>query len=386
MPYSVPGSDERYFRNGDPKYRPLGCISSIEACLSNGTTCWPMNKDWRDVSTHDPDFWLMYTSLAFTDIVDAIERRLGRALLAQDKVSQYYSEALGEEQWVDEVTHLEETCLARTQINAWSIATAEDAHHNATYDRAPPLSTTGDMRGLFKYNPQGYASFDFAAFLAVLCLLPLMWILSWDLKEHMVPWAISKRGQKLSSKVSRPTSTSTGADQAPQSPRARHVSSSPSRGGLEITDEHQSIPQEQPQATQEDSQTTQEATGSVQAATEEASQTQSIHGESVPGSEASSRSHTGKGQSKKGKEPAIRPPSATAPGSSPEGPASTTPAQIEDVEAQQVEDAKDDRLMIWDPLVGTLILWGILQVITGGFMELKKGASWVRARASRPGT
>ena len=117
-----------------------------------------------------PEFWLMYASLLKTDIYNAIEKRLGRGLIAQSKVSQFFSDALGDHHWVDEVERLVATMHARTQINAWSIASGEDSIREGKdgYTLITPKDIYGNLCGMFKYNPPGYVSIRFWPFMATL--------------------------------------------------------------------------------------------------------------------------------------------------------------------------------------------------------------------------
>lgn len=127
-----------------------------------------------------PEFWLMFASLRRTDIYNAIEKRLGRGLIAQSKVSQFFSDALGDHHWVDEVERLVATSHARTQINAWSIASGEDSVHEGKdgYTLITPEDKYGDLCGMFKYNPPGYASIRFEYFLVIFFSFPVFALLS----------------------------------------------------------------------------------------------------------------------------------------------------------------------------------------------------------------
>lgn len=135
-----------------------------------------------------PEFWLMFASLRRTDIYNAIEKRLGRGLIAQSKVSQFFSEALGDHHWVDEVENLVASLHARMQINAWSIASGEDSVHEGKdgYILITPEDTYGNLCGLFKYNPPGYTSIGFGQFVAILFSFPLFLLLS--RKWPLWPW------------------------------------------------------------------------------------------------------------------------------------------------------------------------------------------------------
>lgn len=200
----LPGGGKPWFRNSDPRARPLACINYIEVCLGDGRTCWPMNDHLpRDASNKTilppPEFWLMYASLLKTDIYNSIEKRLGRGLIAQSKVSQYFSEALSDYHWVDEVERLVSTSHARTQINTWSIATGEDSTHEGKdgYTLITPKETYGDLCGMFKYNPPGYASFHLIPFILILFSFPVLLVLSrkWPWNEGLDTGVVRMQAQ-----------------------------------------------------------------------------------------------------------------------------------------------------------------------------------------------
>jgi hypothetical protein len=184
----LPGERKPWFRNSDPRARPLACINYIEVCLADGKTCWPMNADQPPDAVTPPEFWLMFASLRRTDIYNAIEKRLGRGLIAQSKVSQFFSEALGDQHWVDEVERLVATSHAMTQINAWSIASGEDSVHEGRdgYVLITPEEKYGNLCRMFKYNPPGYASIYFEPFIGILLTFPIIFILS--RKWPLWPW------------------------------------------------------------------------------------------------------------------------------------------------------------------------------------------------------
>jgi len=194
----LPQEQKPWFRNSDPRARPLACIDYIEVCLGDGKTCWPMNNpviprdtDNKTISP-PPEFWLMYASLWRTNVYNMIEKRLGRALIAQSKVSQFYSDALEDYHWVDEVERLVATSLARTQINAWSIASGEDSVHEGKdgYSLVTPESEVGNLCGKFKYNPPGYASIHYAWLWVSICSFPFFLVLSrkWEEVKWTTYW------------------------------------------------------------------------------------------------------------------------------------------------------------------------------------------------------
>ena len=200
----LPDERKPWFRNSDPRARPLACINYIEVCLGDGKTCWPMNDHLPKNASNEaisppPEFWLMYASLLKTDIYNAIEKRLGRSLIAQSKVSQYFSEALGDRHWVDEVQQLVATMHARTQINTWSIAKGEDSKHEGAdgYTLITPRDKYGNLCGMFKYNPPGYASIRFTPLICILLSFPPFLVLS-----RKWPWSYGVQAEQEESEHS----------------------------------------------------------------------------------------------------------------------------------------------------------------------------------------
>jgi len=145
------------------------------------------------IQTRQTDFPIinrMYASLLKTDIYNSIEKRLGRALIAQSKVSQYFSEPLDDDHWVQEIERLVATSHARTQIDTWSIASGEDAVHEGKdgYILITSPEVYGDLCGIFKYNPQDYVSLRFVVFCTILGVYPFLWILSWRWETMTYPF------------------------------------------------------------------------------------------------------------------------------------------------------------------------------------------------------
>jgi hypothetical protein len=134
----------------------------------------------------DPGLYAPIRITLQTDIYYSIAKRQGRALLAQKVVAQYFSETLGEDPWVREVENLIKTSLARTQINAWSVASGEDSVHEGKDGYISLTENCGDLCGKFKYNPRGYHSLRFIPFIVIVCSLPalLLLILEWKPLER----------------------------------------------------------------------------------------------------------------------------------------------------------------------------------------------------------
>ncbi|KAH7091531.1 hypothetical protein FB567DRAFT_546248 [Paraphoma chrysanthemicola] len=128
---ALPGDTRSWFRNSDPRAQPLACMDTTEVCTDDGKSCWDINTPDKEktVSDNATEFYLLYAALYKTDTYYSFAKRQGRSLIAQKKVSQYFSLALGTNAWVDEVENWVRTSLARTSINAWSVASGEDSVH-----------------------------------------------------------------------------------------------------------------------------------------------------------------------------------------------------------------------------------------------------------------
>lgn len=160
----LPGHDQPLFRNSNPRARPFACVDDVELCLSNGVDCWPLyGKSPDDNNPHSfkfpPEFWLMYASFLKSSIFYSMVKRLGRSLLAQNLVSGYQSQELPSDHWEKEIQNLFATSLARSQFDAWSIATAEDKARGEKDGYFQVLDI--DLCGLYKFRPvSGYVSID----------------------------------------------------------------------------------------------------------------------------------------------------------------------------------------------------------------------------------
>jgi len=183
--FYLDGDPKAWFRNSDPRARPLACITTIEVCAPDGKTCWNVNEPSSNSSFPDdtPEFILLYAALYKTDIYYSLAKRQGRSLLAQKKVSQYFSAALGDDPWVAEVENWVRTALARTSINAWSVAGGEDSVHANKGGFVEVTKGYGNLCGRYKYNPQGYQSLRFVPLMLLVAALPIIWILSWDARS-----------------------------------------------------------------------------------------------------------------------------------------------------------------------------------------------------------
>ncbi|KAH7122636.1 hypothetical protein B0J11DRAFT_344884 [Dendryphion nanum] len=182
----LPGHKQPLFRNSDPRARPFACIDEMHLCLADGINCWPLyGKSPDDVNPNNllfpPEFWLMYGSFLKTNTFYTIIKRLGRAFLAQELVSDYQSQALANDHWEVEMDNFFATSLARSQYDAWSIASAEDQVHQDKdgYFRASNDSEVGNLCGIYKFRPtSGYVSVSFWPFLVVCLTTPFFFGLS----------------------------------------------------------------------------------------------------------------------------------------------------------------------------------------------------------------
>lgn len=174
-----------WWYNGDRKARPLVCVDTTEVC-ANGK-CHPRNSSL----TTDPAWWLMKLSLEKSNAYEVLEHRLGAALLAQQKISGYFTSGLDPEQWKVEARALFATSLARVQWDLWSIATGEDVgvpgYKDYTADQAK-----GRLCRLYKFRKRGFVNIHVAWFWLIITLCSIICILRMPMS--WVPWS-HKAGQ-----------------------------------------------------------------------------------------------------------------------------------------------------------------------------------------------
>ncbi|KAK3313322.1 hypothetical protein B0H66DRAFT_565878 [Apodospora peruviana] len=194
------GADEPCYVDGDPapwycksdaKARLFACLDRQDLCSPDGLVCWSPTVTTRNKLP--PSYWLMKLSLAFSNTYDSIVHRLGSALIAQEKISQYTSAPLADTHWMLEAERLFATSLARVQFDAWTIAsgadrpTGEAGDHEGYVDLTP--DEAGDLcgGGLFKFRSTGYKNVYLAPFLCLLILVPAgLWVLSREVRH--VSW------------------------------------------------------------------------------------------------------------------------------------------------------------------------------------------------------
>jgi hypothetical protein len=131
--------------------------------------------------TFPPEYWFMKLSLENSNIYDSIRTRLGDALVAQSRVSQYQSQDLGDKHWMVEAERLFQTSLARIQYDAWAIGSGED--YARVRDDGYSLDTpegAGNLCGIFKFRSSQYTNVLCGWFIGLIFIFPGLWILSSD--------------------------------------------------------------------------------------------------------------------------------------------------------------------------------------------------------------
>jgi len=160
-----PGDNEPWWQKSDPISRPFLCFDQRQICAPSGGPCWffdekPKLEDNQLTSA----YWLMKLALENSGMYESIVYRLGNALKAQERVSQFNSIPLKYNHWMEEAERMFATSLARAQIDAWNIASGEDADKKHYEDWTP--SEAGDLCGLFKFHTSNYTNLS----------VPLLWI------------------------------------------------------------------------------------------------------------------------------------------------------------------------------------------------------------------
>lgn len=131
-----------------------------------------------------PGYWLTKLSLYSSGMYDSIVWRLGGALIAQERISQFISTPLPDTHWVAEAERIFASSLARIQFDVWRIASGVDRQHEGQdgyVDYTP--KEAGNMCGLYKFKSTGYRNVDAAGFFSLLFVVPLaLWILTRTLR------------------------------------------------------------------------------------------------------------------------------------------------------------------------------------------------------------
>lgn len=172
-----------FYYNSDPRARALACIDKSEVCSPDGKTCWLMSSPVPNGVPAPSAYWLMKWSLVNSNIYDSIKWRLGRALLAQEGISQSISIPLPRNQWQIEVSQLFATSLARIQYDALGIATGEDRDRPG-YVEVTPDEAKGRLCGLYKFNTSDYTNINLVAFIGLEVLAIAIFYLSLDARPN----------------------------------------------------------------------------------------------------------------------------------------------------------------------------------------------------------
>ena len=175
--HSVKDFYEDYFFNSDSRARPLACIDTSKICSADGNNCWGMRDVVPSDMFSDPAFWLMKWSLENSNIYDSMAWRLGAALQAQEKVSQFISQPLAPNQWEIEVSQLFATSLARIQYDTRGISTGEDRERPG-YVEVTPVEGRGTLCGYYKFKTAEYKNVGLIPLLGYIILAFVIYALS----------------------------------------------------------------------------------------------------------------------------------------------------------------------------------------------------------------
>lgn len=191
------GSELWYWKS-DPKARVIGCLDRNEMCTEDGTKCWTLEDEPTEFQLHS-EYWFMKFALAKATIYDAIQSRLGDALVAQEMVTGFQSRDLVADgwklHWMQEAERLFQTSLARIQFDAWSIGSGEDekrvlndGYSNYTDEKA------GNLCGKFKFKSSRYTNILEAWYIGLLFLWPALWILATETDTFKIRyhWTMNK--------------------------------------------------------------------------------------------------------------------------------------------------------------------------------------------------
>ena len=166
-----------FYYNSDPRARVLACVDKSAVCSPDGNICWSMTATVPETVSSSAEYWLMKWSLEKSNIYDSVKWRLGTALLAQERVSQYTSLPLPSNQWQIEASQLFATSLARIQYDALGIATGEDRQRPG-YVEVTPDEARGNLCGKYKFKSPDYTNINLVAFIGLNLLAIAIVILS----------------------------------------------------------------------------------------------------------------------------------------------------------------------------------------------------------------
>lgn len=172
-----PKGDQTY-RNPDPRARPLACVDWSEVCTANGE-CAPADEEHPE---YGKEYEFTREALLKSTIFKSIEFRGGRALLAQEKVTDFESSGLPDDQWIIESMSLFNTSLARIQFDALDIAFGA-GHENdpGSYTLNTPDWARNQLCGIYKYRlPKGYTNIIILPEVALVVVIAGVCLLGWD--------------------------------------------------------------------------------------------------------------------------------------------------------------------------------------------------------------
>ena len=177
-------------------------------------------------------------SLIHSNTYDSLKWRLGTALLAQEKVSQSVSRPLSDHHWQLEASHLFATSLARIQYDAWAIATGRDreriGHVNTTNNYTPEAQ--GRLCGLYKFKTSDYTNINLVAFVGLIVLAFVIFVLSWNASFIGLGAADIEKDEGVSGGASEEVSegpsegSSSGVPKGESKGKSKGVSEGPSEG------------------------------------------------------------------------------------------------------------------------------------------------------------
>ena len=191
------------FRNADTRARLLACIDWNQVCTPDDE-CSSMEveqdcpgeskkkniekqPEYGQDEEHicSVDYEYTRAALRQSTIFKSIHFRLGDALVAQEKVGDYESFELDDEQWVIESQRLFNTSLARIQYDAFDIGIGS-GHEKDTYERTDPVWITGnDMCNTYKFQlPPDYANINVWPSIFLLLIPPALLLLSLQTPRH----------------------------------------------------------------------------------------------------------------------------------------------------------------------------------------------------------
>lgn len=196
--FSFPGDPDPYYYKADPRARVVACIDTHELCTPDESHCWSMGTN-MSAEGLPPDYWMMKLSMEKSRIFYSMITRLGNALIAQDKVSGYLSESLGDKHWMKEMERMFATSLARIQFDAWSIASGEDwARSEDGYDDQTP-EEAGNLCGIFKFISADYTNISIWSLVAWIVVPFLVMVGSVERSCSCFPKHRKRTGRELRS-------------------------------------------------------------------------------------------------------------------------------------------------------------------------------------------